>query len=130
MIELIEQHQSQAWPARYATGAPLAAVEGALGSRFHLWRTADGRRVVCTVFARLDALDCLEEMDAAIVIGVGVDRFGLARIVCALGPDDRREARDRMREASAAGAYEWHVHMLCPDRGSAVALAEALRAPT
>lgn len=91
-------------------GSPLAA-------RFHAWHGASGRRYVCSVYP-LDpaAPDAgLPEFAQAVVIAVARTANGRRHLV-SIGPSDSREdSRARecfVLEALAAGAGEWHVHLL------------------
>lgn len=112
-------------------GAPLAALDGqGFAGRFQVWRTADGERLVCTVFTVDDegAADCLEAADAAIVVGVGFDRFGLAQAHIVLDSDDLATRDLAATRAACPAIREWHVHLLAPTRADARRRAAGLRA--
>jgi len=96
-------------------GAPLASLAGgALARRFHSWRGTSGARYICSVFAA-PALDELASYANAVVIGVGADAAGHLRIVL-IGesgqlPDVFWHGAFA-RAAHAAGAHEFHLHLL------------------
>lgn len=121
---------SFAWPFKASVGAPLAALDGdSLSRRFHVWRTASGQRLVCTVF-RVDddeAAECLEDSKTAVVIGAAVDCFGLRRMTLVIGPDEcgRPSLADLHRDNP--DIQEWHVHLLAQSCEDARKLAARLR---
>lgn len=113
-----------------AVGAPLAALDGdGLSSRFHVWRTLKGARVTCTILPAdgEELAGWLEGAEAALVIGVDIDRFGLRRMRFVLGPRENARldatAFDRLR------VDEWHVHLLADSETAAGVLADELRTP-
>ena len=112
-------------------GAPLAALDGQrFSGRFQVWRTQNGERLVCTVFDAGDdgAFDCLEVADAAIVIGVWLDRFGLARALSVLDPDDLARRDLAATRALWPAIHEWHIHLLARTPDEARRRAAGLRA--
>jgi len=114
--------------ASIKANAPLGCLSGgALASRFHAWHGRSGHRYVCSVYPvdRKDGPAGLPDLDGAVVIAVGLDprreRLRLA-IFEARWRDGRLAlGREAIDAALAAGASEWHVHLLA-------ASAEARRA--
>jgi hypothetical protein len=116
-----ESATSAAPHSETAGNAPLKSLAGgALATRFHAWRGASARRYICTVFP-IDALAFdagLLDFADSVVIAVAVGSGGIRRLVslcqCEVGADP--EARGPfIAEALAAGAVEWHVHLLAMD---------------
>ncbi len=102
--------------------APLDCLAGAaLGSRFHSWRGASGRRYICSLFpVRAGAeLGGLPEFDEAIALAVSRDGEGRRRRIAVLDLSwrDGRFAGDLRAagDAVSAGASEWHIHLLAGD---------------
>jgi hypothetical protein len=100
--------------------APLGCLSGgALASRFHAWHGHSGQRYVCSVYPadRKDMAFGLPDLgDAAVVIGVGFDGRG-ERFRAAIFEACWRDGRlvrgvEALGAALAAGALEWHVHLL------------------
>jgi hypothetical protein len=100
--------------------AALKCLAGSpLATRFHAWRGASGRRYVCSVFP-LDpaAPDAGLPQFAGVVIAVARAADGWRRLVSMsrCEPDADPGARDSfVVEARAAGACEWHVHLLASE---------------
>ncbi len=100
--------------------APLCCLSGgALAARFHAWLGLSGRRYVCTVYPvdRRVGSAGLPDHDGAVVIAVGRDRRReRSRVaIFEIGWRDGRLAlggRSAVDAALAAGAREWHVHLL------------------
>lgn len=90
------------------------------------WRGRSGRRYVVGV-RPLTETEALEVRDA-VIIAVGRDQDGLAKVVdaAAAGPRLRpRERRSWTSRARARGATELHVHRLAEDgRGRAAVVAD------
>lgn len=99
--------------------APLGCLSGAaLASRFHAWRGCSGERYVFTVYPvdRKDFSAGLPDLGRAVVIGVAFDdrRERVQVAIFEAGWGDGRHARGdgAVDAALAAGAREWHVHLL------------------
>jgi hypothetical protein len=103
------------------SNATLESVAGgALAARFHAWHGSSGQRYVCSVFP-VDAADAdagLPDFTEAVVIAAACEGDGTRRLValrqCETGANPY--ARESfIIEALAAGASEWHVHLLASD---------------
>lgn len=100
-------------PRALFANSPLASLSRTgLEKLFHSWQGASGRRYICSVYAPGEppAFDCRR----AIVAAVRREARGATLLFAfAPGPD---EAGDDLRfwtqRARAAGANEWHVHLL------------------
>jgi hypothetical protein len=99
--------------------APLGCLTGgALASRFHGWHGYSGLRYVCSVYPvdRKDASAGLPELGDAVVIGVAFDgrreRFRVAIFEACWRDGRLTRGGEAVRTALAAGAREWHVHLL------------------
>jgi len=120
--QLVEAERVQGGRCRRASvkaDAPLGCLTGgALASRFHAWHGGSGLRYVCSVYP-VDSNDVaagLPDLDDAVVIAVALDRRR-ERVRVAIFEarwSDGRLARggDSVVAAIAAGAGEWHVHLL------------------
>lgn len=132
MLDLLPRASSTFQPRSAAViGAPLAALDGQrFTHRFQVWRTVEGERLVCTVFAAEDegAADCHDVSDTAVVIGVGLDRFGLCRALIVLGPEDVGPCGLAQARERHPLIREWHVHLLAATPADAHRRAEGLRA--
>jgi len=109
-------------PARSTPdNAPLESLAGgALAARFHAWRGASGRRYVFSVFpANCDEPDAgLPDFADSIAIAAAIDRSGGRRLValCRCESGSNLEIRAAfIGKALAAGAVEWHVHLLATE---------------
>jgi hypothetical protein len=105
--------------ASVAADAPLDCLSGgALAARFHAWHGASGHRYVCSVYGvdRTDPAAGLPDLDDAVVIAVALDPrdarscVGIFEFCMKDGGRDR--ASHAVERALAAGAREWHVHLL------------------
>jgi hypothetical protein len=99
--------------------APLGCLsDGALASRFHAWRGLSGQRYVFTVYPvdHKDMSAGLPDLGNAVVIAVAFDgrRERIRVAIFEAGWDGGRLARrgEAVDAALAAGAREWHVHLL------------------
>lgn len=118
-----ESKIAPARPAERITGsnAPLESLAGgSLASRFHAWRGASGRRYICSVFAadRADPEAGLPDFADAIAIAVARDGEGRRRCVSLFLSEAMTDAgarRHLIAAAMAAGAVEWHIHLLAAD---------------
>jgi hypothetical protein len=124
--------------AAMPTNTSLASLAGGeLSERFHAWRGRSGRRYICSVFP-VDPHDKeggLPDFAEAIVIAVKTDATGHRRVVgfCqsehGAGPVARHAF---VTAAVAAGAQQWHIHLLTADldkRRAAIEDIEALCRP-
>lgn len=105
-----------AHPARRTPGAvsewPLHSATAQAERRFTAWRGRSGRRYVASVFRAHDA-SALTFVDA-VLLAVGTERRVLA--VRDSGPFGVEAALGRWRDQCvAAGATEFHVHLLAED---------------
>ncbi|WP_374305532.1 hypothetical protein [Methylocella sp.] len=123
-----EPASAPALPAA-ARGAPLRCLAGEeFAEHFHKWRASSGRRCVFSVFpVRRDAAWFgLPEFESAVALGVAVEANGERRRVAAfeLRWRDGRFCGDRgaPERALAAGAVEWHVHLLAREPAARRAL--------
>jgi hypothetical protein len=114
---------------------PLASLAGGdLEGRFHAWRGRSGRRYIFSVFpVDLQAADAgLPDFAEAIVIAVA-EFGGTRRVIACLQCEPAASARQAFVAAAlAAGARQWHVHLLAVDprqRGAAIADIAALCHP-
>jgi hypothetical protein len=121
-----------------ASNTSLASLAGGdLAERFHSWRGRSGRRYICSVFRvehhKEDA--GLPDFAAAVVIAVKTDAAGDRQVIgfcqCehGFGPVARTAF---VTTAIAAGAQQWHVHLLTADpqkRRAAIEDIEALCRP-
>ncbi|HEY0144702.1 MAG TPA: hypothetical protein VGB93_00820 [Methylovirgula sp.] len=126
-------------PADDASNASLASLAGGdLATRFHSWRGRSGRRYICSVFrVEHHTEDAgLPDFAAAVVIAVKTDVVGNRQVVgfcqCehGFGPVARAAF---VTTAIAAGAQQWHVHLLTADpqkRRAAIEDIEALCHPS
>lgn len=102
--------------------APLSSLaEGTLAQRFHAWCGASGRRYICSVFPvdRAAADAGLPDYVDAIALAVTCNAEGSRRCLSLLVTDEEL-AEPVVRQqfiaaALAAGAIEWHVHLLAAD---------------
>lgn len=129
--QLVEAERLQGARRRFASvkaNAPLGCLSGgALASRFHAWLGLSGRRYVCSVYPvdLEDRSSGLPDLDGAVVIAVGLDRrrerFRVAIFETCWRGGRLALGSEAIDAALAAGAREWHVHLLA-------ASAEARRA--
>ncbi len=116
--------------------AALESLAGcALAARFHAWHGSSGQRYVCSVFpvkaAEPDA--GLPDFTEAVVIAAACEGDGTRRLValCQCETGANPYARESfIVEALAAGASEWHVHLLASEvmqRRAAIADIDAMR---
>ncbi|WP_297296951.1 hypothetical protein [uncultured Methylovirgula sp.] len=118
--------------------ALASLVGGDLAERFHAWLGRSGRRYICSVFPvdRRDSEGGLPDFAEAIVIAVKADAAGQRRVVgfCQCEHGAGPVARHAFVSAAiAAGAQQWHVHLLTADpqkRRAAIEDIEALCQPT
>lgn len=122
-------------PADDASNTSLASLAGGdLAERFHSWRGRSGRRYICSVFrVEHHTEDAgLPDFAAAVVIAVKIDVAGNRQVVAfcqcehGFGPVARNTF---VTAAIAAGAQQWHVHLLTADpqkRRAAIEDIEAL----
>jgi hypothetical protein len=104
-----------------ASNHSLASLAGGdLAERFHSWRGRSGRRYICSVF-RVEhhtADSGLPDFEAAVVIAVKTNGDGDRHVVgfCQCEHGFGARARDTFVAAAiAAGAQQWHVHLLTAD---------------
>ncbi len=110
-------------PLEGVTGsnAPLDSLAGgSLASRFHAWRGASGRRYIFSVFgADRSAPDAgLPDFAEAIALAVARDDRGSRRCVALCLNEATTDPATRQHfvaAALAAGAVEWHIHLLAED---------------
>ncbi len=113
-----------------ASNAPLESLAGGtLAARFHAWRGASGRRYICSVFqADFSQPDAgLPDFADAIAMAVARDGEGRRRRVALFLSEPTTAASARrafIAEALAAGAMEWHIHLLAVDAGQRRATAK------
>ncbi len=114
--------------------APLVSLAGgSLASRFHAWFGASGQRYICSIFAA-DATkpDCgLPDFAEAIVLAVAREPEGERRLLalfCLESMSDDAARRQFVEDAWAAGATEWHIHLLSVDDDERHAVAEDIEA--
>jgi hypothetical protein len=108
-------------PADRRRNAALESlVGGALATRFHAWRGSSGQRYICSVFPVKDAEPDagLPDFTESVVIAAACESDGTRRLValrqCESGANPY--ARESfIIEALAAGACEWHVHLLASE---------------
>ncbi len=112
----------------------LASLAGGdLAERFHSWRGRSGRRYICSVFrVEHHSADAgLPDFEAAIAIAVKTDVLGNRQVVgfcqCehGFGPVARNAF---VMAAIAAGAQQWHVHLLTADPQKRLAAIEDIEA--
>jgi hypothetical protein len=100
-----------------------AGLRGAL--RLSSWRGRSGRRYIVRIHPLSDS--DLSEVTRAVLIAVGRDREGIARVldVAAAGDEPREHAhRAWIARARSQGATEMHVHRLAenaPERHAIIA---------
>jgi hypothetical protein len=114
--------------------AALESLAGdALAARFHAWRGNSGQRYICSVFPVTAEPDAgLPDFTEAVVIAAACEDDGTRRLValrqCERGANPY--ARESfIIEALAAGASEWHVHLLASEemqRRAAIADIDAI----
>jgi hypothetical protein len=116
--------------------APLESLAGgALAARFHAWHGRSGRRYVCSVFPAKPAEPDfgLPDFGEAVVIAAafkGDDTRGLVSI-CQCEAGAKPGARESfIAQALAAGAAEWHVHLLAAGMMQRRALLADIKAMT
>jgi hypothetical protein len=103
------------------SNAPLGSLAGGnLASRFHAWWGASGRRYVCSVFhVESSEVDFgLPDFAEAIVLAVASDADGHRRLLSLGHFEAATEAAARQQfvaAAIAAGATEWHIHLMTVD---------------
>lgn len=120
---------------RHGNAALEGLAGGALAARFHAWRGSSGQRYVCSVFpvnaAEPDA--GLPDFTEAVVIAAACAGDGRRHLValCQCETGANPYARDSfIIEALAAGASEWHIHLLASEvtqRRAAIADIDAMR---
>lgn len=120
--QLVETGRLQGARRRFVpmkANAPLGCLSGgALASRFHSWRGRSGERYVFTVYPvdREDISAGLPDLDSAVVIGVAFDgrreRVRVAIFEAGWGDGRLTRGDSAIEAALAAGAREWHVHLL------------------
>lgn len=121
-------------PADKRRNAALESLAGdALAARFHAWRGNSGQRYICSVFPVTAEPDAgLPDFTEAVVIAAACEDDGARRLValrqCERGANPY--ARESfIIEALAAGASEWHIHLLASEemqRRAAVADIDAV----
>jgi hypothetical protein len=132
---LVAAPRAKADDASNTTLASLAG--GELAERFHAWRGRSGRRYICSVFPvdRRAGDAGLPGFAAAVVIAVRTDAAGNYHVVgfCQCEHGANSVARHAFVTAAvAAGAQQWHVHLLTADpqkRRAAIEDIEALCRP-
>jgi hypothetical protein len=125
--------------SRFPTGRPRnealqSLAGGPLAGRFHAWRGGSGQRYVCSVFPVNAEPDAgLPDFCDTVVIAATRTSDGLRRPVglCQCEPGANSYARECfIIEALAAGASEWHIHLLATEmkqRRAVIADIEAAR---
>jgi hypothetical protein len=118
----VEAERPQGARRRFASvkaNAPLGCLSGgALASRFHAWHGGSGERYVFTVYPvdHRDLSAGLPDLDNAVVIAVAFDgrgeRVRVAIFEAGWGDGRRVRGGGAIDAALAAGAREWHVHLL------------------
>ena len=99
------------WPRK--ASAPLAALTGnPLAGRFHNWRGASGRRYICTVFADFSEIG---DFSGVLILSVRRDAGGGRRLLD-ITSRDAPLAKGACGARAAAGANEWHVHLMATGR--------------
>jgi hypothetical protein len=134
---LVAAPRAKADDAASNNAALASLVGGELSERFHAWRGRSGRRYICSVFPvdRRDSEAGLPDFAEAIVIAVKTDAFGQRRVVgfCQCEHGAGPVARHAFVSAAiAAGAQQWHIHLLTADpqkRRAAIEDIEALCQP-
>lgn len=103
---------------RIERNTPLQSlVGGSLASRFHAWRGVSGRRYVCSVFA-IDPIDPeagLPDYTDVVALAVARDESGARRCLSVFmrgATADLVAQKHFVAAALAAGAVEWHIHLL------------------
>ena len=120
---------------RHGNAALEGLAGGALAARFHAWRGSSGQRYICSVFpvnvAEPDA--GMPDFSEAVVIAAACDADGTRRSValcqCETGANPYAR-KSFIVEALAAGAAEWHVHLLASEvtqRRAVIADIDAMR---
>jgi hypothetical protein len=112
---------ARATQRRLERNTPLQSLAGgSLASRFHAWSGGSGRRYVCSVFA-VDSGDPesgLPDYTEVIILAVARDETGTRQCVSVFlrgATADLVAQRQFVAAALAAGAVEWHVHLLVAD---------------
>ena len=103
--------------------APLACLlEDAMAQRFHRWRGRSGTKYTATVYSidHDDPLAALPNLGPAILMAVA--RNGAARDIVGLVAIERDSDWSHAVQRLQAGANEWHVHLLAPDRATRAAV--------
>jgi hypothetical protein len=103
------------------SNAPLDSLAGGtLAARFHAWRGASGRRYICSVFvaeaAEFEA--GLPDFADAIALAVACESDGRRRCLSVFVSEAGNGGASRqafVTAALAAGAVEWHIHLLAVD---------------
>lgn len=111
--------------ASMTSNAPLGCLTGgALASRFHAWHGKSGRRYICSVYP-VDPHSPsagLPELDGAVVIGAAIDvrreRSRLVVFETCWSEGGLSRGSEGLEAALAAGAREWHVHLLATSAAS------------
>jgi hypothetical protein len=121
-------------PAERRRDAALESLAGgALAARFHAWRGSSGQRYICSVFPVTGDPDVgLPDFTEAVVIAAAYENDRTRRLVavrqCEKGANPY--ARESfIIEALAAGASEWHIHLLASEetqRRAAIADIDAI----
>lgn len=98
---------------------PLRAVEGLRPGSLPLsaWRGRSGRRYIVAIHALSEA--ALLDADGAVVLAVGREEGGAARVVSTTSAEPEMSSVPRarwLRDAGARGATELHVHRLADGR--------------
>ncbi len=115
--------------------AALASLAGGeLAERFHSWRGRSGRRYICSVFpVDVAAHDAgLPDFAEAVVIAVRFEANGVRHVVAIFQCEHGAGRVARHAFVTAAGAQQWHVHLLTADpqkRRAALEDIEALCRP-
>jgi len=116
--------------------APLESLAGgALAARFHAWHGRSGCRYVCSVFPAKPAEPDfgLPDFGEAVVIAAAFKGDGARGLVsiCQCEADANPGARESfIAQALAAGAAEWHVHLLATGMMQRRALLADIKAMT
>lgn len=96
-----------------------------LARRFCAWRGVSGRRYVASVFS-LGPEGPDPDLGACVLIAVRNDALG-RRVVDVTAIERTRDALPAALRGRAAGANEWHVHMLGETRSARALIVDDLR---
>lgn len=108
----------QRGPFAHTSNAPLESLAGsALAARFHAWHGRSGRRYVCSVFPiKLAEPDFgLPDFGEGVVIAAAIKGDGTRALLSIWHYEAGAKPSVRnsfIAQALAAGAAEWHVHLL------------------